>query len=104
MARATVTAKEREETPERGVAYLFVTYTFTDRAGERREHTVDVERTGYFDSLQVGERIEILHDEDDSDGSYPRPVLAANERVYRWIAAGLVAACVTLNLVVLLLE
>lgn len=101
---ATVTAKEREETSERGVAFLFVTYAFTDRAGERREHTVDVERTRYFASLQFGEPIDILHDEDDPDSSYPRPILVANERVYRRIVAGLAAAYLALNLAVLLLE
>lgn len=90
IARATVVKKEKVDSGSESVVHYLVTYEFTDERGKTLTHEQDLNSLKFFDSIAVGDEIEILYQRDGGGISYPAGQIRADLRITRWIGAGIV--------------
>lgn len=86
--QATVVKKERVEGGESVVHYL-VTYEFPNFRGQTVTHREDLNRAEFFDSIDVGDTIDILYERQHPDNSYPLSQIRADHQIARAVTVGI---------------
>lgn len=87
-AQATVTNKERVEGSKQVVQY-FVTYEFQNYRGEPEIHQREL-RNKFFESVEIGETIDILHERQNPENSYPLSQIRTDYKIAWGYIIGLV--------------
>lgn len=98
-AQATVTDKERLEGGESVVHYL-VTYEFPNFRGEIVTHQEDLNRSEFFDSIEIGDTIDILYERQHPDNSYPLNEIRTDHQVARAVTVGIIVLWVVMVLII----
>ncbi len=101
---ARVTSKVDEEISEDGLTTYFVEYEFTDSRGAARSQNVDVERRRFYDSVQVGDQIDLYWNSAQPEISYPERFVRDNIKLYARIIAALGLFYVFVNITVALVQ
>jgi hypothetical protein len=97
--QATVVGKERLKGGESVVHYL-VTYEFSNFRGETVTHQEDLNRADFFDSIEVGDTIDILYERQRPDNSYPLSQIRADHQIARAVTVGIIVLWVVMILMI----
>jgi hypothetical protein len=97
--QATVVGKERLRGGE-SVVHYFVTYEFPNFRGETVTHQEDLNRAEFFDSIEVGETIDILYERQHPDNSYPLSQIRADHQIARAVTVGIIVLWVVMVLMI----
>ena len=88
--QATVKNKERVEGSKKVVRYL-VTYEFLNFRGEPEVRELNMDRSKFFDSVEVGDTIDILHERRNPENSYPLSQIKTDRKIAWVYVIGLIA-------------
>lgn len=88
---ARILKTEIDDSGSESVKHYLVTYEFADEQGSIEVHEQDLDDATFFDSLKVGDTIEILHGADRSGNSYPLRVVRSGLRISRYVSLAIVA-------------
>ncbi|MCK5438819.1 MAG: hypothetical protein KAI97_02695 [Gemmatimonadetes bacterium] len=87
--QATVKNKERVEGSKKVVRYLVI-YEFLNFRGEPEVHEREL-RSKFFDSVEVGDTIDILHERRNPENSYPLSQIQTDRKIAWAYVIGLIA-------------
>jgi hypothetical protein len=88
-AEATIRKKEKIDSGSESVVHFLVTYEFIDDQGNTVVHEQDLNSRKFFDSLDVGDKIEILYHRGQAEGSYPLSQIRNDRKIAHYIAVGI---------------
>lgn len=88
-AVATIRKKEKIDAGSESAVHFLVTYEFIDEQGNSVVHEQDLNSRKFFDSLAVGNKIEILYQRDRAKTSYPLSQIRNDSKIANCIVAGI---------------
>jgi hypothetical protein len=89
-ARATVLKKEKIAGRSESVVLCLVTYEFSDERGNTVVHEQGLNRSPFFDTLAVGDQVEVVYERGGTGNSYPLSQVRADRNIAGMISEGIV--------------